>query len=223
MIESMVTNPRPTRAECSDVANAVLDGSDAVMLSGETANGEHPVAAVTIMSKTCIEAEQAINFAGLYHAMKNSIISSYGNLTVAQSVASSAVKTAIDINCSLIIVLTESGKTARIISQFRPPMPIVTLTASSTTARQCSVIYKNTKSKLVDSVGEFEVDKIVTETMDEYLNTGILRSGDCVVLVFGLSSQPSKYGSNSMTGSNTVRVLRKIKLLVFLKIVLIVY
>jgi pyruvate kinase len=207
MLESMITNPRPTRAECSDVANAILDGSDAVMLSGETANGEHPEAAVTIMSKTCIEAEQAINFNELCHAIKNSILATYGQLTVDESVASSAVKTAIDLNCKLIIVLTESGKTARIISQFRPPMPCVALTPNEVTLRQCSGIYRHTKSRLVKSMVEQDVDEIVTKTMDDYVAAKVLTSGDCVVLVFGLSSTPSKYGSKSMKGSNTVRVL----------------
>merc|ERR1712087_283600 len=96
MLESMTTNPRPTRAECSDVANAVLDGTDCVMLSGETAGGEHPTAAVKIMAETCCEAETALNFNGLYMAIRNSTLQQYGNLNITASVGSSAVKTAID-------------------------------------------------------------------------------------------------------------------------------
>merc|ERR1712157_572258 len=79
MLESMINNPRPTRAECSDVANAVLDGTDCVMLSAETANGEHPSAAVKIMAETCCEAEATVNFNGLYQAVRNSTLARYGH------------------------------------------------------------------------------------------------------------------------------------------------
>jgi len=113
MLESMIGNPRPTRAECSDVANAVLDGTDCVMLSGETAGGEHPVAAVNMMARTSVEAESAINFNGLYQAVRNSVMSTYGYMSPTESIASSAVKTAIDVNAKLIIVCTESGNSAR--------------------------------------------------------------------------------------------------------------
>jgi pyruvate kinase len=115
MLESMITNPRPTRAECSDVANAVLDGTDCVMLSGETANGEHPVGAVTIMSQTCVEAEGAQDTNLLYQAVRNSALEEYGTLSTSESVASSAVKTAIDVNATGIIVVSESGTTAALL------------------------------------------------------------------------------------------------------------
>ena len=79
MLESMITNPRPTRAECADVANAVLDGTDCVMLSGETANGEFPSDAITYMGNTCIEAESIVNYNAQYSAIREAVL-----LTVSQ-------------------------------------------------------------------------------------------------------------------------------------------
>ena len=136
MLESMAKNPRPTRAEVADVTNAIYDGADCVMLSGETANGEHPLAAVEIMSRTCTEAESAVNHDGLYQAVRNSVLATYGNMTVTESITSSAVKTALDVKAKAIVVLSQSGGTARLVSKFRPPMPIFVLTPYDTTARQ---------------------------------------------------------------------------------------
>jgi pyruvate kinase len=136
MLESMIQNPRPTRAECSDVANAVLDGTDAVMLSGETANGEHPIAAVTIMAETCVEAESSVDNDTLYSAVRNSTLDKFGSLSISESVASSAVKTAIDIGAKGIVVCSESGATAQQIAKFRPGRPVTVLTTRPTVARQ---------------------------------------------------------------------------------------
>jgi len=109
----MITNPRPTRAECSDVANAVLDGTDVVMLSGETANGPYYEEAVKVMARTCCEAEASRNYNALFQAIRNTTLAKYGNMSSGESLASSAVKTAIDVNAALIVVLSETGKSAR--------------------------------------------------------------------------------------------------------------
>jgi pyruvate kinase len=186
MLESMITNPRPTRAECSDVANAVLDGTDCVMLSGETANGEHSEAAVQIMAKTCCEAEGSINHNSLYQAVRNSTLSRFGYLNTSESIASSAVKTAIDVRAKLIVVCSESGNTARQVAKFRPGMPVMVLTTSEATARQCYGWLKGCKVRVLPSIEK--TDAIVRETIAEYKKLGLIKDAEPVVIVHGYSA-----------------------------------
>jgi len=196
MLESMIVNPRPTRAECSDVANAVLDGTDCVMLSGETANGEHPEAAVTIMARTCCEAEAAVNFDSLYQAVRNSTLQRYGHLSTSESIASSAVKTAIDVNAKAIIVCSESGATANQIAKFRPGMKVTVLTCSPTTARQCYGVLKGCSSKILSSM--LDTDAIIAETIADFRKSGVASAGDPIVIVHG---QVAKQGA-----TNTMKI-----------------
>lgn len=116
MLESMIKNPRPTRAEVSDVANAVLDGTDCVMLSGETANGDYPLAAVEIMANICAEAELCYDRFSNYETMKKLTIREEPE----EAIASSAVQISQELEVKLIICLTETGKTARYLSKYRP-------------------------------------------------------------------------------------------------------
>lgn len=122
MLESMIKNPRPTRAEAGDVANAVLDGTDVVMLSGETANGAFPLQAVSIMAKTCCEAEKALNYDRIYDDIRNFTPKP---LILAEAMASAAATTALDLNVDVIIVLTDSGRIARLVAKYRPRQPIL--------------------------------------------------------------------------------------------------
>jgi len=184
MLESMIVNPRPTRAECSDVANAVLDGTDCVMLSGETAGGEHPVNAVKIMADTCSEAENAINFNSLYQAVRNSSLNRYGNLSTSESIASSAVKTAIDIDAKAIIVCSESGATAQQIAKFRSGRHVTVLTSTARVARQVYGVMKGADARVHDSLENAEA--LVNETIAEFNKTGITKTGDAVVVVHGV-------------------------------------
>jgi len=197
MLESMITNPRPTRAECSDVANAVLDGTDCVMLSGETANGEYPSEAVKIMARTCCEAEAALNFDGLYQAVRNSTLKRYGHLSTSESIASSSVKTAIDISAKAIIVCSESGATATQVAKFRPGMPVYVLTTRARVARQTNGYLKGCKSRLLSSLAD--TDFAVSETITDLKKSDIVKSGDSVVIV---------YGSSANVGStNTMKIV----------------
>jgi len=196
MLESMIQNPRPTRAECSDVANAVLDGTDAVMLSGETANGEHPTAAVKIMAETCVEAESAINNDTLYSAIRNSTLEKFGHLSTSESVASSAVKTAIDIGAKAIVVCSESGATAQQIAKFRAGRPVTVLTTSEQVARQAYGYMKGCKSSIIPSLEA--TNESVDSCIEGFKADGILKAGDSVVVV---------QGKNNIVGStNTMRI-----------------
>jgi pyruvate kinase len=187
MLESMTTNPRPTRAECSDVANAVLDGTDCVMLSGETAGGEHPTAAVMIMAETCTEAESAINWNHLYQAVRNSTLARYGHLSTSESIASSAVKTAIDVDAKAIIVCSESGATAQQVAKFRPGRPITVLTSSEQAARQCFGVLKGCSALVLPSLEM--TDAVVTECIEGFVKEGIVSRGEPIVVVHGTSAR----------------------------------
>ncbi|VEU38272.1 unnamed protein product [Pseudo-nitzschia multistriata] len=196
MLESMIGNPRPTRAECSDVANAVLDGTDAVMLSGETANGDYPEAAVSIMADTCVEAEAAINNNTLYAAIRNSTLEKFGKLSTSESIASSAVKTAIDIDAKAIIVCSESGATAQQIAKFRAGRPVTVLTTSEQVARQTFGYMKGCKAIVIPSVEE--TDASVNSCIAGFKSAGICKEGDAVVIV---------HGKTKIVGStNTMRI-----------------
>lgn len=152
MLESMITAPRPTRAECSDVANAVLDGSDAVMLSGETANGSHPVTAVQFMARTCVEAEGITNYSQLFGALRESTLAEVGVMSIPEAIASSAVKTQIDMGAKVIVVCSETGNSARLVAKYRPGCPILCLTATESVARQVNGLNRGVQSVVMGSM-----------------------------------------------------------------------
>ncbi|XP_045793816.1 pyruvate kinase, cytosolic isozyme-like [Trifolium pratense] len=124
MLESMIKSPRPTRAEATDVANAVLDGTDCVMLSGETAAGAYPELAVRTMAKICVEAESTIDYGDVFkRIMQHSPVP----MSPLESLASSAVRTAFSARAALILVLTRGGTTAKLVAKYRPGMPILSV------------------------------------------------------------------------------------------------
>jgi pyruvate kinase len=196
MLESMITNPRPTRAECSDVANAVLDGTDAVMLSGETANGENPAAAVTIMAETCIEAESAVDNDALYSQVRNSVLGKFGTLPISESVSSSAVKTGIDIGTKAIIVCSDTGRTAQQVAKFRSGRKIIVLTPNEQVARQMYGFCKGAKAVVIDNSC---LEQAILREIETLVTEGILETGDPVVVILG---------KDHVVGStNTMKVL----------------
>lgn len=124
MLESMIKAPRPTRAEATDVANAVLDGTDAVMLSGESAAGAYPELAVKTMSRICLIAEWSLDYNAIFKEVMRSVPLPMSPL---ESLASSAVRTANKVKASLIVVLTRGGTTAKLVAKYRPSVPILTV------------------------------------------------------------------------------------------------
>jgi len=180
MLESMVTNPRPTRAECSDVANAVYDGTDCVMLSGETANGCYFEQAVKVMANTCAEAEGSRNYNALFQAIANSSI---GTLSGGESLSSSCVKTAIDINAKFILVMSETGTTARYIAKYRPGRLVICLTPNKTIARQVSGLLKGVHGHVVPSLEN--TPRLVHDVCLETVKSGLAEQDDTFVVVCG--------------------------------------
>lgn len=124
MLESMIKSPRPTRAEATDVANAVLDGTDCVMLSGETAAGAYPELAVRTMAKICIEAESTLDYGDVFKRIMNR---SPVPMSPLESLASSAVRTANSAKAAFILVLTRGGSTAKLVAKYRPGRPILSV------------------------------------------------------------------------------------------------
>ncbi|KAI8979665.1 pyruvate kinase [Mycotypha africana] len=133
MLESMTYNPRPTRAEVSDIANAVLDGADCVMLSGETAKGNYPIEAVRTMHQTCLLAESVICYPKLFNEIQTL---QPLPTTTTETIACAAVNAALEQEAKAILVLTTSGASAAMISKYRPSMPIIVITRNPATARQ---------------------------------------------------------------------------------------
>ncbi|KAL3938568.1 MAG: hypothetical protein SGBAC_006547 [Bacillariaceae sp.] len=183
MLESMIQNPRPTRAECSDVANAVYDGSDCVMLSGETANGPYFEEAIRVMARICCEAEGSLNYNSLFQSIRNSSVAKHGHLTSGESLASSAVKTAIDVNAKLVVVLTETGTTTRYVCKFRPGAHVICLTPNESVARQTGGVLTGCHSFVVESLEDSQA--LATEVSIEAIKGGIANEGDLMVVVAG--------------------------------------
>ena len=153
------------------------------MLSGETANGPYFCQAIEVMSRTCCEAENSRNYNALYSAIRTSVIQRFGALSAMESLASSACKTAIDVNAALIVVLSESGQTARYVSKFSPGSIIVCLTPSPVVARQAQGLYRSVHAYIVDALTD-DVD-LTHETGLEAVKVGVARPGDLMVVVSG--------------------------------------
>jgi pyruvate kinase len=182
MLESMCALPRPTRAEAGDVANSVLDGTDCVMLSGETAAGKFPLEAVTIMRRICEEAESVLDYNSLYLNTRIGVLAEFKTISAVESVCSSAVKSTVDANCPLIIVLTETGHTALMIAKYRPKATILAISASETSVRQLLCVRGVVPMLTASFVG---TDSVITKALVRAKAEGMCKSGDTIVAVHG--------------------------------------
>ncbi|KAL1708977.1 pyruvate kinase [Schizophyllum commune] len=202
MLESMTNNPRPTRAEVSDVANAVLDGADCVMLSGETAKGSYPIEAVLMMAETCLLAEHAICYPPVFDDLRSL---QPRPVPTAETVAIATVAAASENDAGAIIVLTTSGETARLISKYRPRVPIITVTRSEQTARQlhlhrgCYPVFYPEPRGIQSHQWQTDVDNRIRHGLRTALNINILKPGVKVIAVQGWKG--------GLGHTNTMRIL----------------
>ncbi|AIQ63373.1 Pyruvate kinase [compost metagenome] len=178
MLDSMQRNPRPTRAEASDVANAIFDGTDAIMLSGETAAGKYPVESVLTMSRIAEKAESALDHREIF--LKQQIAQ---ETTVTEAISQSVAISALDLNAAAILTSTVSGHTARVVSKYRSKSPIIAVTPQERTMRQLALVW-----------GVFPVYGEPANSTDELLQvavkggkaSGLVKAGDLAVITAGI-------------------------------------
>lgn len=178
MLDSMQWNPRPTRAEASDVANAIFDGSDAIMLSGETAAGAYPVESVKTMHSIAVTTENAIDYKTVVSARRRE---QHGNMT--ESIGQAAAYTALNLKVRAVLAPTESGQTARMIAKYRPGCPIVAVTSSERNATKLTLawgVYPLTGKRATS------IDDILQEAVDASLENNYIDHGDVVVITAGV-------------------------------------
>ena len=177
MLDSMIRNPRPTRAEVTDVANAIYDGTDAIMLSGETAAGKYPVEAVKVMATIAKRIEETLDY--------DNILRSKGvnNTSVTDAISYATCATAESLNASAIITSTSSGHTARMVSKFRPNTTIIAATPNEKTSRQLSLSWG---VYTVNCKQAGNTDDLIDNSIEASKNEGFIHDGELVVVTAGV-------------------------------------
>ncbi|MCL1904454.1 MAG: pyruvate kinase [Oscillospiraceae bacterium] len=189
MLESMIYNPRPTRAEVSDVANAVFDGTSAVMLSGETASGKYPVEAVSTMAAIIDDAERGINY-----SVRTRRSDDRKHISIADSVCHAACATTVEIGADAIMTVSKSGETARLLSKYRPTQLIYACVLNHYAARHLTISWG-----VYPLVMPFmpTIDEVLKESEKLCIEAGYIKSGDMIVVVAGFPAVES--GTNMVT------------------------
>lgn len=178
MLDSMMKNPRPTRAEATDVANAVYDGTSAIMLSGETAAGAYPVEALKTMVKIAIRTEQDINFAA--RMKKRDVLT---NPDITNAIAHATCTTAMDLNASAIITVSNSGRTARMVSKYRPSCPIIGCSVHKDVCRKLNMSWGVTPI-MVET--QDNSDELFDHAVERAEKAGLVSQGEIVVITAGV-------------------------------------
>ena len=194
MLNSMIENPRPTRAEVNDVANAIFDYTDAVMLSGETANGSYPVEAVKAMARIAEKTEQSIDYIERFNASR---IKTTGARNITSAVSHSACTTAQDLNASLISTITISGRAVKDVAKYRPSTPILACTPNERTLRQLNLIWGCTPMYI--GLEKKSINALFDDIAEKSLVEGISKNGDLMVFTGG-----TPLGTTGST--NTIKV-----------------
>ncbi|MBC8323574.1 MAG: pyruvate kinase [Candidatus Marinimicrobia bacterium] len=175
MLESMISEPVPTRAEVSDIANAIFDGADALMVTGETAMGIHPVAVVKVLKKVILETEKTIDF--------NRVRQSIGLQNTADAISHATCQVAQDLAVDCIVTMTHSGSTARMISRYRPNGRVVALTPIEQTCRQLAIVWGISPFKIIEYKNTEDITRIVEE---ELLSKRIIKPGKQYIITGGV-------------------------------------
>ena len=191
MMESMVTNPIPTRAEVSDVANAVLDGTDAVMLSAETASGHYPVEAVSAMARVCVEVEKEDTLAAERRHPEPPA-------NVEEAIARATVFTANNLNIKAVAAMTQSGRTVLLMSRMHASVPVYAMTSVVETRRRVT-LFRGVHP--VKFKGARNPERALNMAEDELLNRGAVQNGDYIVLTIG-----EPFGKAG--GTNTMKIVK---------------
>lgn len=197
MLDSMIRNPRPTRAEVTDVANAIIDGTSAIMLSGETAAGKYPEEAVKMMTSIARRVEESLD----YDLMLNESVSLLENTTT-NSISKSACVVARDLEAAAIVAATTSGATARALSKYRPKTKILAVTPSEKTVRKMALSWGVEPLLIPDFTS---TDDLVNESLDLLVQAGMLEEGDLTVVTAGVPVGLS--GSTNLLKVQTIATL----------------
>ena len=190
MLESMTTNPRPTRAEVSDVGNAIIDGADAIMLSGETAGGKYPVEAAAMMNQIARRIEESLEYKEIF--LQKGMHRKYSQT---DAIAHATVQLCYELNAAAIITPTRSGYTTRIVSKYRPKAPIIAFTQGENVARHLTLrwgVYP------IPGTPWLDILQMIEYSSSSALEKGFVKKGDLVILTAGM-----QYGEG---GTSSIRL-----------------